>query len=94
MGIPTFFRLPKHKTFQYNPRYYDERKERLQVRIKQIEQEMGVNQGDEYVPRISKGSIRGHNSRLRNKKAERQSNVRLLIILIVLLLITYILFFR
>jgi len=42
MGIPRFFSTPKPKQFNYIPRYYDEQKEALEERIRDIEIEMGV----------------------------------------------------
>ncbi len=33
MGIPSFFKTPRHKQFNYEPLYYDERKEKLQERM-------------------------------------------------------------
>ena len=30
MGFSGFIKLPKHRRFNYTPRYYDERKERLE----------------------------------------------------------------
>jgi len=92
MGLPSFFKIPQHKTFSYTPRYYDERKENLQERIKKIEQEMGVNKGERYKPKISKGSMRGYI--YKNKKAKKQSNLRLIIILLTLLFLTYLIFSR
>ncbi len=88
----SFFKLPKHKQFNYIPRYYDERKEELNERIKQIELEMGVRNPDKnYVPKI-KGQIR--NQYYRNIKERKQSNLRLIIILIALFLIAYLIFFQ
>jgi len=49
MGIPRFFKIPQHKQFNYEPLYYDERKEKLQERIKRIEQEYGVDNGEKYI---------------------------------------------
>jgi len=52
MGIPSFFRTPKPKPFNYIPRYYDEQKEDLEERIRNIEIEMGVKEGEAYRPQI------------------------------------------
>lgn len=92
MGIPRFFRIPQHKRFHYEPIYYDERKERLEERIKQIEQEYGIKNGDDYVPTIRKGSFSSYYGR--KKKASRYSTTRLVIIIIFLLFVSYYLFFR
>jgi hypothetical protein len=92
MGIPRFFRIPQHKRFHYEPIYYDERKEKLEERIKQIEQEYGIRNGEDYVPTIRKGSFSSYYGR--KKKATRYSTTRLVIIIIFLLFVSYYLFFR
>ncbi len=91
MGIPRFFKIPQHKQFDYQPLYYDERKEKLQERIKRIEQEYGVNNGKEYVRSMTKGSFSHYYDRKR--KAQKYSSTRLIIIIIFLLFVAYYLFF-
>jgi hypothetical protein len=91
MGIPRFFKVPEHKRFHYEPIYYDERKERLEERIKQIEQEYGIDNGGERVRTIRKGSFSSYYGR--KKKAQRYSTTRLIIIIIFLLFVSYYLFF-
>ncbi len=98
MGIPRFFRIPQHRRFHYEPIYYDERKERLEERIKQIEQEYSITNGEDYVPTLRKGSFSDHRGSFSNyygrkKKAQRYSTTRLIIIIIFLLFISYYLFF-
>jgi len=87
-----FFYLPKGRKYNYQPRYYDERKEELERRKKRIDRELGLDSEatkDMYIPNI-KGQMRKH-LKVR-KKARKASSIRMLIILAVLLLITYILF--
>jgi hypothetical protein len=87
-----FFYLPKGRKYNYQPRYYDERKEELERRKKRIDRELGLDpeaKKDMYIPNI-KGQMRKH-LKVR-KKARKASSIRMLIILAVLLLITYILF--
>jgi hypothetical protein len=91
MGIPRFFKVPQHKQFNYEPLYYDERKERLQERIKQIEQEYGINNGEENIRSLSKGSFSYYYDRKR--KTQKYSNTRLVIIILFLLFVAYFLFF-
>ena len=92
MGIPSFFRTPKPKPFNYIPRYYDEQKEDLEERIRNIEVEMGVNKGEAYRPRIRKGQMSNYYRR-KQKRVQKQSNIRLVVIILILLLISYFLFF-
>jgi hypothetical protein len=44
----TFFKLPKHRVFNYKPLYYDADKEELNERIRNIEENSKQNDG-EYV---------------------------------------------
>jgi len=85
-----FFHTPKNKRFNYAPLYYDEQKEELEKRVRQINRELGVEDLSEsdkpYIPNI-KGQMRGT---LKRKNEERKkSNLRLAIILVVLLAIIY-----
>jgi predicted nucleotidyltransferase len=91
MGLPRFFKLPQHKQFHYEPLYYDERKEKLQERIKKIEQEYGVNNGEKNVRSLTKGSFSHYYDRKR--KTQRYSSTRLILIIIFLLFVAYYLFF-
>ena len=93
MALPSFFKIQQHKTFEYRPRYYDERKEKMQERIKSAEKELGINNGEQkYQTRITRGSMRGYMTKATAEK--KQSNVRLLIILGAIGLLLYIMFFR
>jgi hypothetical protein len=91
MGIPRFFKLPQHKQFHYEPIYYDERKERLEERIRQIEAEYGIKSDDSPIRALKKGSFTHYYERKR--RAQRYSTTRLIIIFIFLLIISYFLFF-
>ena len=92
MSIPSFFRTPKPKPFNYIPRYYDEHKEELEERIRNIEREMGVKEGELYRPTIRKGQMSNY-FRRKQKRMQKHSNIRLVIIILILLLISYFLFF-
>ena len=90
-----FFKLPKIKQFHYKPRYYDERKEELDKRIAQIKKEMGVTdeqpEGNKYFrgdyKTHIKGQMKGYFKQSRRQK--RTSNIRLLIILLILLALSW-----
>ena len=92
MALPSFFKINKNRRFNFIPRYYDPRKENLEKRIRSIEQEMGVKEGEAYRPAIRKGQMTNYFNRKKGK-AQKQSNIRLVIILLVLFLISYFLFF-
>lgn len=94
MGIPRFIKLPGHKQFNYTPRYWDPEKEEREERIRQIKMEMGIDMpSDPNRTTIRRGSFR-QAAQKRKVKATRSSNIRLLIILVVLLFLAYLLFYR
>jgi hypothetical protein len=99
MALAPFFKLFKNKSFNYTPRYYDERKEELEKRIAQIKKEMGVTDDSEKAKVIEKAysvDIKGKmRSRFRpaRRSDSRKSSIRLLIILIVLMAISYFIFY-
>ena len=90
MGLPRFIKLPEYNRFTYIPRYYDERKEERASRNRKIKEELGIKDENKYVPQI-KGEFRKHY--IRKHRAKNQSNVRLIVILIVLSLVAYYLFY-
>ena len=88
MGIK-FFHLPRSKAYGYKPRFYDERKEELEKRLKAIDQELAMEErmGTEaYVSNI-KGQMRGYMREARKQK--KKNNIRLAIILAILFLLAY-----
>jgi hypothetical protein len=76
------FKPRAHYVFDYKPRYYDERKERLQ----KLEEKYHGNKSNDDVPkiRISKNSLR--NDWVKNKRSatDRSTNLRLAVILAIL----------
>ena len=89
-----FLHTPKNKQFKFKPRYYDEQKEELETRVKQIKKEMGVSEDDPqkpYVSSIRKGEMRGYFKK--NVEQKQKSTLRFVIILIVLFAIVYFLLF-
>ncbi len=89
-----FLHTPKNKQFKFKPRYYDEQKEELETRVKQIKKEVGVSEDDPqkpYISSIRKGEMRGYFKK--NVEQKRKSTLRFVIILIVLFAIVYFLLF-
>jgi len=94
MGVPRFFKLPKPRKFSYSPRYWDPEKEDMEDRIRRIKQEMGIESGNKPAKiTITRGSFRQF-KRGTKIKANRSSNIRLIIILAVLFLLAYLIFYR
>ncbi|MBK8052744.1 MAG: hypothetical protein IPK35_05570 [Saprospiraceae bacterium] len=82
----------KPKSFDYKPRYYDEAKEELQERIKKYspaeDSELSV---ENMKNRVKSGlRMKSYGDQNTRAKAERQSNIRLLLIIGVLLLAIYV----
>ncbi|HON17742.1 MAG TPA: hypothetical protein PK990_01075 [Salinivirgaceae bacterium] len=82
------FHLPRPKQFNYIPRYYDPEKDRLEQRKKEIARERG-----EYV--AGAGIHGAFRQRLKSKRAsDRNSMIRLIVIISALLLLFYWLLMR
>ncbi len=95
MGIPRFFKLPKHRQFNYVPMFYDQDKEERMERERKIRAEMGLDdkQTDERTSTIQRGSFRQAASR-QQVRSNRNSNIRLMIILGILFFLAYLILFR
>jgi hypothetical protein len=90
MGIPRMFKLPKHKSFNYVPRYYDPEKEEMEERRKKLAMERGQDISNiDYVPggALRHGAMRGFFQK--KEKINIQSPLRVAIILAILLAIAY-----
>ena len=89
--LPSFFSQNQHKRFDYSPRYYDERKERLEEMKKK------------YQDTDASGKFSSQNMRLRinsewrqssSKKGSRGTSLRLVVIIMALFLISYLILFN
>lgn len=80
-------KIAKHRSFNYVPRYYDERKERLQAIL---DRDTSV---DGMKSRIASANSRARFRRrgLTNRQATRAMFIRVLLIILGLLVITYLL---
>lgn len=87
MAILRFFRLPKPKKFEYTPLYYDPKKEAMQERERRISSELTGEalSEEDYANRI-KGSMRSPSKRKQKdqKSDARTSNIRIVLIILVL----------
>jgi hypothetical protein len=88
--IRFLFKQPKPRRFEYKPRFYDERKERLQARVeairKETENEQGASGGEVLRSRMQ-SAWRSDD----RKSAVRKSNRSVLIIAGLLVIIAYLL---
>ncbi len=96
MRLPSLFKSPSHQRFDYKPRFWDEKKEELEKRIQEAEARRDGDV-DAVKSSISKTFKRGGVSRNymadRNYRVQqtRRSNMRLVLIIMVLLLAFYLL---
>ncbi len=95
MGIPRLIKINKNRQFNYVPIYYNEQKEELEGRIKDIEMEMGVKKSDaqgNYQPAIRRGSMRGYYKQ-QKKTGNKASNIRLIILILFFSALAYYIFY-
>ena len=93
MALLRFFRIPKPKKFEYKPLYYDPQKEAIEERKRRISSELTGEPltEEEYSNRI-KGSMRSTNGRIKPKNLKtdaRTSNIRIIVIIVVLLFLAW-----
>lgn len=86
--LPSFIRQNKYKTFEFKPRYYDERKERIEELRKKYGEEVkqGKPKGGEHL----RGELSARWRDNRQTKV-KSSNRTLFLIIISLLALTYLL---
>jgi DNA gyrase/topoisomerase IV subunit B len=91
--IPSIFKLTEHnqaKRFQYTPRTYDEQKEKLEKRKREIEKEIDREKrlGTNYEQHLRE-RINDSWSRREMRRQQRNSSRRLLLILAGILILLY-----
>ena len=72
-----FFKVPKHSSFNFKPRYYDEEKEELQERLKRVE-DLKNGSVEAAKARLSGGFKRGFNqgnSQFRRKQVAQSNKI-------------------
>ncbi len=92
MALPRFFKLNKHKEFNYVPIFYDKEKDEFNERVRRIEQELGIKKDMEFRSSIKRGAMRDYIQH--SRKQDRYSSLRLVIIFIFLLALVYLILFR
>ncbi len=94
MGI-AFFKVPRHKVFEYKPRYYDEEKERRDQRRRELGLD-GPTEDSGSQPAgslIRSGAMRARHDNFTRKmqQSKRRSQLFLIGLIVILSLITYLL---
>lgn len=86
-----FFNLHKPLVYKYKPIYYDPKKEAKKAREESAVNAESKTPGSTYKPSLKRGSFREMADQNRNSKhvQSRKSNIRLIIILLILFAIAY-----
>ncbi|OQY05035.1 MAG: hypothetical protein B6I20_01935 [Bacteroidetes bacterium 4572_117] len=97
MALPSLFKLPSNKIFNFKTRYYDADKEDLEERVERAKRDAGItnatNNDGVYVPNI-KGRMKHYMNRKPIMVKERQkSNFRVFAIAAALALFAYYILF-
>ena len=82
----TFFKQNKNKRYNYTPRYYDERKERLD----NLKKKHGLIEDDSEGKRFHRTNFRDEWKQNSKIQSNRNSRIRLLVILAFLLTAAYV----
>ena len=86
-GIPSFFKTPRHRSFEYKPMYYDEQKERKQELERLAEENRSGQVNDEHRLERLRSKINhrwGANSRTNLKQQTYNQKMRLVAVLAML----------
>ncbi|ETN97061.1 hypothetical protein SAMN04487906_2778 [Zhouia amylolytica] len=86
MRLPTLFKQQGNKSYSYTPRYYDERKERLE----KLKEKHSKKSDREYFEGYRRKSFREDWKANRRVKSNNNSRVRFVVILILLLMFAYV----
>ncbi|SFU56003.1 hypothetical protein SAMN05216480_10791 [Pustulibacterium marinum] len=85
MRLPTLFKQQKSKTYNYKPRYYNERKERIDAMKRKYE----TVSDTEYKP-TRRASFRDDWKTERKAMSESNTRLRLIVILAFLIMFTFV----
>ncbi len=85
LGLRSLFRQEKNKTYNYQPRYFDERKERLE----NLEKKYHGDSASKETYTMDRRALRAAWN-MEDKKSERKFNTRFIKIAVVLFTITYV----
>lgn len=85
MRLPTLFKQNRNKTYNYTPRYYNERKERLENLMKK----KGQKTDADYLKGYRRKSFREDWKTEKGMQDSRNSRLRFFVVLIFLLILAY-----
>ena len=79
-GIPSFFKTPRHRTFDYKPLVYDERKERKEELERLAEESRTGEVSDERMKERLRAKLSDRWSGSSRKRQSSSQNMRLVLI--------------
>ena len=85
----TFFKTPKNKQYNYKPVFYDQKKEEREKRMK-----AAIESDSADYEEALRDRMRLRWKRSAGSREKRSSQQRLVIILVIISLLTYLIFFR
>lgn len=80
MGIPSFFKVPQNRRFNFVPRYYDPDREEFEQRVARAKREVEQDSSGEFVPNI-KGQFR--NAYMNIEHSPRKASIARMIVRLV-----------
>lgn len=90
MQIRFFNKNFHHKRFEFNPRYYDERKERLELKKAEYDRIANQDLSQEERQDLLRQHMKENWSRAQGSQRQRSSsNIRILIIILIMLALGY-----
>ena len=85
MGVPRFFKVPKHNKFNYQPLYYDERKEEMKKRKKRL----GIDTEKDETKKVTEIKFASNMNYREVSDMKRASTIRLYAIVGILIFVSY-----
>ena len=89
--LPSFFKQNQHRRFEYSPRFYDERKERIQEMRKKYG---GSDTAEKFSSQDFRLRMNSEWRQSNSRKSSKGANMRLVIIVMALFLISYLILFN
>lgn len=91
MRLPTLFKQNRNKAYNYAPRYYNERKERIDklLREKEAREKRESASQDDFFTANRKKSFRDDWKTVKSEAETKNSRIRFVVVLIFLLIFAY-----
>jgi len=87
--FPSIFKTPKAHRFTFKTRYYDEQKEKMEERINRIQSENKNETNETARIKSNIHDVFQYRRKVSDRKSQRQSNIRMVVILMILLFLAW-----